>query len=583
MLTAVKNAFRSLKIVNKLFLMISFIMLLSLAFTFGVLQYAFTIYDEYIYEKSSQVLNLSSHSIEEELRKVERLSFAIFSDNQIQNGLQSLLTTTNEYERLKQSNEIVDQLVGHSSSEKYVQSIYLLDANGGEHVTGNVKQLHAGVREKLTAAARQESGGNVWLAIDNQGMDLFAVRQIRSFSSTDFELDHLGVLAIRVDLKKIVGDMSGGIRSQDGELMISSNTGVVFPEKPMLAAWELPLTEHENYRVVDGPNGHYFVSYLTSDYLAWTYYNVIPFGQMFERIITMKNIVIGFFAIIFALVLFWGRRFARSLTSPIEELIGRMKRVQKGEFEQVDLEALPTMPQLDEVGLLHRTFRLMLLRINELIKENYTKQLTIKETEFKALQAQINPHFLYNTLESINWLAKINKQTQISRMVEALGFLLRSSISLHNRLITVREELDIVKNYVVIQTHRYEERLIFELDIPDSLLDYCIPKLTLQPLLENAVHYALEPMIDTCVIKIKGWETEKGIVLVVEDNGPGMDHEFLQKVRRGEVQTKGKGIGLKNIEERIRLAFGDAYGVELESEPGKGTKVSIYLPREKGC
>lgn len=210
--------------------------------------------------------------------------------------------------------------------------------------------------------------------------------------------------------------------------------------------------------------------------------------------------------------------------------------------------------------MLHRTYKKMIRRIRELINENVAKQLLLRETELKALQAQINPHFLYNTLESVNWLAKANKQDRISEMVEALAFLLRSAVSFEEQLIPLRKELDIVRSYVTIQTTRFDERLVFHLDVPEELMDAQIPKLTLQPLVENAIHYALEPRIEPCRIAIIARESEGALFLRVEDDGPGMTPDFLEKLRSGQVTTRGQGIGLTNIQERINLTFGTPWG-----------------------
>ena len=236
---------------------------------------------------------------------------------------------------------------------------------------------------------------------------------------------------------------------------------------------------------------------------------------------------------------------------------------------------------MDEMGLLHRTFRLMVERINTLITENYANQLLIKETEFKALQAQINPHFLYNTLESINWIAKVNKQTKISSMVESLAFLLRNSISMKEEILTLGEELEVVESYVTIQKYRFDDRLIFELDVPERLLGRRLPKLTLQPLLENAIHYALEPTIGKSRIVVHAELTDDELLVSVEDDGPGMPEDTLERLRSGELKARGKGIGLLNIDERIKLAFGERYGLRIESEPGRGARVIVALPRDE--
>ncbi|MCY8278408.1 sensor histidine kinase, partial [Bacillus inaquosorum] len=206
-----------------------------------------------------------------------------------------------------------------------------------------------------------------------------------------------------------------------------------------------------------------------------------------------------------------------------------------------------------------------------LMEENVEKQLIIKETELKALQAQINPHFLYNTLESINWLAKANQQKQISKMVESLGFLLRNSIHMEKDTVTIQEEADIVLHYMTIQRFRFEERLNFTLDIDEEVKHCLIPKLTLQPLAENAIQYALEPFTRPCAIRLQAKKTKNCVCITVEDNGPGMDERILET-------SGGRGIGLWNIRERIRLTFGESYDLHIQSEQGKGTRIVITIP-----
>ncbi len=207
-------------------------------------------------------------------------------------------------------------------------------------------------------------------------------------------------------------------------------------------------------------------------------------------------------------------------------------------------------------------------------------RLLIKETEFKALQAQINPHFLYNTLESINWMAKVNKQTRISQMVQALAFLLRNAVSLKEPILTLGEELEMVRNYVTIQKFRFEDRLSFQMELEEREYARKIPKLTLQPLLENAIHYALEPSVNTCTIAIYSRDEADAFCLIVEDDGPGMPPETLELLREGKLVAAGNGIGLLNIDERIRFAFGERCGVDIDSAPGRGTRVIIKLPKE---
>ncbi|WJH34386.1 sensor histidine kinase [Paenibacillus sp. CC-CFT747] len=366
--------------------------------------------------------------------------------------------------------------------------------------------------------------------------------------------------------------------------MIVSEDGVIYADKPTPNLENLPLStgKQRGYVITELGGEQYFVAYRRSPDSGWTYLNLTPFRQIFEQILFIKELVVFVFVGIFLVVIVLVLRFSRNITHPIYDLIGRMKLAEKGNFEEANFAPAGEGPVvMNEIGLLQRTFRLMIERINRLIKENYSNRLLIKETEFKALQAQINPHFLYNTLESINWMAKVNKQDRISTMVEALAFLLRQSVDMKRPMITLEEELDIVRSYVTIQTIRFEERLDFRLDVPERFFRLALPKLTLQPLLENAIHYALEPTIEPCRITLRAWETDSDIRLAVEDTGPGIPAGTLERLKSGELPTKGKGIGLLNIDERIKIAFGEEYGIRLENTEGGGARVILALPRDK--
>ncbi|MNM91017.1 Sensor histidine kinase YehU [compost metagenome] len=255
----------------------------------------------------------------------------------------------------------------------------------------------------------------------------------------------------------------------------------------------------------------------------------------------------------------------------------KMAIAEKGNFEVPTLE-WDGGTRSDEVGHLNKRFYIMIDRINNLIRENYDKQLVIKETEYMALQAQINPHFLYNTLSSINWMARVNNQQSISLMVESLSNLLRSSIGNMDTVITIDEEISLLDNYITIQKFRYSEQLQIAIDIDESYKNYQIPKLTLQPIVENAIRHGLENMLGVCSIRITAKQNADFLVLTVADNGPGVEPEILEKLQRNEMESKGSGIGLKNINERLKILFGGSCGLDYESKLGEGMKVHITIP-----
>ena len=220
------------------------------------------------------------------------------------------------------------------------------------------------------------------------------------------------------------------------------------------------------------------------------------------------------------------------------------------------------------MGVLHVQFDHMVDEVNQLIKTNYLNEILIKEAQFKALENQMNPHFLYNTLESINWRAKIMGAKDISSMAESLGMLLRFTLDQSSKEVSLKQELESVRCYMTIQKYRYEDRLEHQIRVPDKLMDCLVLKLSLQPLVENAIRYGLEENTDCCLIEILAeadYENRK-LNVFIKNNGSSFEENLLENLESHKVEPHGFGIGLLNIRNRMRLTFGESYGLELYNE-----------------
>jgi two-component system, sensor histidine kinase YesM len=558
-------------------LTISLIMVTTLVLVLAGIRYAFSLYDEQIYSKSSQVLMMSSNSIEEKLERVEEVSYEIAVDPHIQSILSALQGNVEKYEFYRLEQELEDELVKYVGSEKYIQSINLIDSFGREFLAGSSSNsLKEKDKEFALKQAAKYEGENHWMEIDENNGYLTSVRLIRSYENLNFE--NIGKLLVRVNLDRIVSDLPKPQGDLAGNIVITDGEHVVYSEKRLDHNDNQFLAKNEQGYGIERFNGErFFVNHFTTDFEGWTYWSIIPFNMMFSKITAVKYSLVLVFMLLIVILISLGFNFLRRITNPILELSAAMQKVQNGNFTIVN-SLNPSKIYEDEIGILYRNFISMIHRIDELIQENYSKQLLIKETEFKALQAQINPHFLYNTLESINWLAIINKQKEISNMVEALGHLMRNSINFTEDIITLEEELEIVKSYLTIQKYRFDDRLEFQLDIPSYCLTCRIPKLILQPLLENSFKHVVETSIDTSVITLQAYQEEDKLLIRIEDNGPGIDPLILQKVKEGIVKPRGTGIGLNNIDTRIRLFTGEQNGIRIENLLGKGTAITVVLP-----
>lgn len=578
MLARLKAFYPNLRIKYKMFVLITSVMLLVSLSSAALLQYVFHVYDREIYAKASQALNLSAFGVENELRRMERVTFRIDTDPLIQSYLYNVKNQPSNYALYITANDLRDRMWELGGIEEYVLSLHMFDIADFEYRTG-VKMIVT-PESRVTDIRRETAlgaGGNMWIYPDEADRALVAAREVRYHLNLTFE--RVGMMAIRVNLSKIVADYARGMDEEGALFFIVKDRELMYPDALPFSSDALLDTVGgmDGYRVVELDGQRYFMTVAHSDYIPWSYVVLMPYQQLFQTVEAVKNLALIVFSSLFLLSVFVSLRFARNITGPIESLNAKMKNVQKGNFSVAEEPGERGFP-MDEAGQLHRNFRIMLQRIDELITENYKKQLAIKESEFKALQSQINPHFLYNTLESINWSAKASGQRDISHMVEALGFLLRSAINHKDPLIPLREEMSIVQHYITIQKMRFEERLDFAAEIPPELERCIIPKLSLQPLVENAIHYALERMIEPCRIRIRAELAGGRLELTVEDNGPGMDARTMELWRAGELPTRGAGIGLRNIDERIRLMFGEEYGVTLKSEAGAGLQASVALP-----
>ncbi|WP_341480014.1 sensor histidine kinase [Paenibacillus dendrobii] len=281
----------------------------------------------------------------------------------------------------------------------------------------------------------------------------------------------------------------------------------------------------------------------------------------------------GVLCLIFALTISIFLSYA--LTKPLKNLEMHMKKAERGNFDiRVDIEGT------HEIGKLARTFNLMISRIKELMNQIVQEQEMKRRSELKALQSQIQPHFLYNTLDSIIWMAESGKVDDVVEMTTALSRLLRSSISKGEELVPVSVELDHIRSYLTIQSRRYRKKFTYDIDVDDHILGSPILKLVLQPIVENAIYHGIKPKPDTGHIRISGWKENDAIVITITDDGEGMDPEQLRTILMDKPGTAGSsnGVGVANVNHRIQLYFGHDYGLHYESEREEGTVVTLRIP-----
>lgn len=257
-----------------------------------------------------------------------------------------------------------------------------------------------------------------------------------------------------------------------------------------------------------------------------------------------------------------------------------LHQVQKGNLD-VEVPYCGT----DEIGELAVQVNVMLKKIKQLVEDNIKREMLVKNSEIRALQNQINAHFIYNVLESVKMMAEVEEQYDISDAVTSLGRMLRYNMKGLSKNVTVLQEIDYIKNYIALMNLRFDYEVYLSLNIPDILWEQEIPKMSLQPIVENAICHGIEDLAEDTNIYIKGIIEETYFLIEVSDQGKGMSDETLTRLQRrlaGEVETdggSGSGIGLKNVQDRIRMNFGQEYGLFISSKIGCYTKVSVKIPR----
>ena len=266
----------------------------------------------------------------------------------------------------------------------------------------------------------------------------------------------------------------------------------------------------------------------------------------------------------------------RRITAPIIALTDKAKQFGKRDFSQ----ARPIKTNIIEFEILDQSFNEMTGHVSALMQKQIENERSLHQAELELLQAQINPHFLYNTLDSIVILAESNREEDVVDMITSLSTFFRNSLSEGEDIHTLHAEMAQAESYLEIQQIRYSDILSYSIDIAEEIQDRLIPKLILQPLIENALYHGIKNRRGRGLISITGYQDGEKILLKVRDNGAGMDPERLEMLRNGIYQEKQGSFGLWNVHQRIRLYCGEAYGLSFESTPGEGTTVTVTLPAE---
>lgn len=549
-------------------------------FFFGVSILAFQgstdVFEKKLYDNSIRELDYYAKDVKDSLQRVSDRSYEMLLDSELQSILGKLQQTkpeTLEYNQLLTS--IRWSLVNDKNLKSDIQTIYYIDNYGNTVESGQAAwEIPEEEKDVFMQKIRDSNGEAVFYGPTKKCKYLLCGRKMLNWQ--DMSLENMGTLMLVCDVGQMIERDKKLLEAEHASMFVYTDDHMIYQD---IEESLPPLPQNKDgqgHKVLNYQGERYFMCYLSTSENGWMYVNFFPYSDVYGQIERVRNLALCSFCVVFVLLLFLIHRISEIITRPLETLVRSMQVVETGDFEsakQIPMDA----EREDEVGLLTKEFRVMLDQIDVLVKENYEKQFLLKDTKYKMLQAQINPHFLYNTLNVIHWMIRVKENEKASRMIVELGALLRASFN-ENPYITVEEEIGMLENYLKIQRYRYEDRADFAVEKNGNPGKYIMPRMTLQPLVENAIFYGADQMEDVCHIKITITEEENNILFEVKDNGPGMTEEELEGVRKFTVKPKGHGIGIKNICERLNITY-EAFQFQIESKVGKGTLIRIRVPK----
>ncbi len=321
------------------------------------------------------------------------------------------------------------------------------------------------------------------------------------------------------------------------------------------------------------------VSYMPVKELSGTLVCVKNITSNISEVYMVRNTFVAVMSLFIIVLAIFINQIVQGLLRQFYDILRSIRQVQKG-----DLNVVIENCGKDEMGELGTQINKMLERIRQLMEDNLNREMLMKNSEIRALQNQINAHFIYNVLESIKMMAEIDEEYAISDAVTSLGKLLRYSMKWVSGNVLVEQELEYIKNYMALINLRFDYEIYLSLNIPDFVLIQEIPKMSLQPIVENAIYHGIEQMAEDTNIYIKGYVEDEDCIIEITDAGKGMSEETVEQLRlkiAGEMDSNGgsgNGIGLKNVQDRIHIAFGEDYGIEIASKLGCYTKIMVRIP-----
>lgn len=480
------------------------------------------------------------------------------------------------------------------ASKDYISYIGIYNNNGSKYYLSNdgssgISDYELVKSTSIYNEAKALRGKPLWLSLSDEKQIFITdnkhpkIVMCRTIIDTNTYKES-GFMFICINISTLEHNYLNNLSSKDRAILLLDNNNdiVACNNSDNITGIQefLPnITEREGQQKLSINNKKILLTYSTIEQTSWKVAYIVSFNDVLNGIrkIIPVTLLVTICCLIVSMII--ALLISYILTSPIKKLLSSMKRVKTGNFkEKVNLK------YMDEIGLLGLEYNDMIDNINNLIDKVYKLQISEREAELKALQAQINPHFLYNTLDSIYWRAQKSKEKDISEMIYALSKLFRLTLNRGNEFTEVQNEKDFIENYLILQKKRFQNKLKYKIEISDKMLRYKIPKLILQPFVENSIIHGTEEDTDKSSIEIYGYIEEDKIKFIIQDNGGGIEESILKGLLESKSNQKNfdqhNGYAIKNVRERLSLYYNGDYSLNITSGINKGTRVEIVIPTE---
>ena len=538
-------------------------------------------YAEMLYQETTDSLFLISNEMKLYLDSIEADSYYMVADAALQSNLSAYQSTADGWQKRKLRNQIESSVYNYAVGNKYIRSVTLITPEFSVCRGSSSVQESEAYLEQLKQQANEENGKAFWAVSQEDPSTILMVRSYREIHN--LSLKTLGYQIFRVDMKRIANQLMENYSYLTSEIPLiildQKTSTILYPDPTQIQGNTITMIQQlpeDGYKIIRDEKKNLFSVVHMVEKPRWRYYLFIPYNSIFSSI--QNCILTVFFSLLLITVamLVAAGCFSDGMCKHFSILQMKMKRVSSGNLEPMATDC-NYQERGDEIGFLNCCFDQMLLDLRRLTEENEKKQQLLREAQIRSLEQQMNPHFLYNTLDLVYWKAKINGEKEICTITESLAKLLQSSLSCHKDVNSLKQELELCQYYMKIQKMRFCEKLIYQERLDPTLLNAQVPYLCIQPLLENAVKYGVEQALDFCTVILSA-KIENGILIIsVENDGSEAPEDLMKMLYQGEKKPQGHGIGLINIDKRTKLLFGSEYGISVESSPDL-VRVLLKLP-----